>query len=104
MLLCSWFGALPDVPNAPGSCVWGRPAYLIAAAALTAAAMTLAACADLRLLWLVAPLSGFAYGARTVCASLSAPRVTSAPQRPSGLCRIYEGCCVCPRSSGRLLS
>jgi len=40
-----------------------RPCFLVAAAALTGAAMALAAFADLRALWLVAPLTGFAYGA-----------------------------------------
>jgi len=35
----------------------------VAAAALTGATMALAAFADLRALWLVAPLAGFAYGA-----------------------------------------
>lgn len=39
-----------------------RPVFLVATAALTAAAMALAACANLRVLWLVAPLCGFAYG------------------------------------------
>ncbi|KAK9838163.1 hypothetical protein WJX81_005591 [Elliptochloris bilobata] len=39
-----------------------RPVYLVATALLTASAMALAACADLRVLWLVASLCGFAYG------------------------------------------
>ena len=61
-VLCSLHGSLPAVPHAPRPCVWGRPAYLIAAAALSAVAMALAACADLRIMWLVAPLAGFAFG------------------------------------------
>ncbi len=39
-----------------------RPVFLVAVAVLAAAAMALAACANLRMLWLVAPLCGFVYG------------------------------------------
>lgn len=66
----------------------GSPAYLIAAAALTAAAMALAACADLRLLWLVAPLSGFAYGVAPAHAALSTHRVRNAPPCQPGTRRM----------------